>query len=179
MEPAHHLALVYEARDDVAQFAFVVVAAIGGMFALEEVKHVVVSESRAQLRAGLSVGRTRREPLLVTLERGDGKSSWVSLGLGVEASGEPPERVLIEGNLSNAKLTVDGREYQTPVTVVLSCATGHQVTGPRGETYPIHPMPNRLAVFEALLILPIPFDLWAGAYTTLEPSVITLSGGAK
>ena len=87
------------------------------------------------------------------------------------------DRVTIQSDPPGVKVRVDGTEYTTPVTVELATAAHHTVSGPHGETYPIRSMPNRLAVFEALLILPIPVDLLVGAYTTLEPSVITLSSG--
>jgi hypothetical protein len=83
--------------------------------------------------------------------------------------------VTIRSVPAGQSIQVDGKSYTTPVTVELDTREHHTVTGPRGETYPIYGRPNRLAVMEALLILPIIPDLLASAYTTLEPAVITLS----
>lgn len=85
------------------------------------------------------------------------------------------DEVTIQSDPPGQTIQVDGVSYTTPATVELESNEHHTVTGPRGETYPIHSRPNRLAVIESLFILPILPDYLVGAYTTLEPSVVQLS----
>ena len=56
------------------------------------------------------VGRTDRRPLVVELRRGDGKTTWLSLGQPIQEE-EPAERLKVEGSLATPRLVVDGQTH--------------------------------------------------------------------
>ena len=95
----------------------------------------------AKGRFSASVGRAREKPLLIELSREDGKRAWVTLGpLPAVDDEEPPERLLVEGNLESGRLLVEGKVIDTTLlrtTLAPGSAAPQPANKPMTSTLPV------------------------------------------